>query len=308
MSKRVFLILGLVLFLTKVNFSQEKCECCTYNSIDNIDLFEDFFNPQRIVEKGISKAIISTTEKFDDTLNNYLQTEFTFNKKGYVISRKWFYHGKPNHLYEYERNSINQITKVSFSYLDSTGVNSDLMPHEITDYTYDKAGRIVRTKERDSKGNILADSISNYVKYEYNQSGKVSRKVTHYFFNWYEDPEHDYYEENISYQNDLKSTSEIFNNNKLWLTKKSSYNSLDRVILNESFNVKLDALATITEFTYLESGEISSLKEKSGKGAGTECLDGGNFNEEYHYDKVGLLFEILHRYDEVECKLTIEYK
>ena len=81
MNITIFLVLTTILFPFKASYSQDKCACCTYNSIDDIALFDEFFSPETINKNGITYAIVYTTEQFGDTIHNYLQAKFTFNKK-----------------------------------------------------------------------------------------------------------------------------------------------------------------------------------------------------------------------------------
>ncbi len=250
MNKTIFLILGLFVFFIKVNYSQEKCVCCTYNSIDNYDLFEEFFNPDKIVENGITNSTVFTTEKFGDTINNYLQAKFTFNEKGYVTDRKWYNRGgKAHSIYEYKRNQLNQITKITFTYLDSNEVKSDFMKPEVKDYYYDSNNKLIKIKERDYNGKIQEDSISHYTKYEY-KNGKKSRILRHYYWDGSVNAEHNYYDRNISYKSKFESYSEMLLDNELWLKIKENYNENGKVIFEETYNVKAESEADTEEYEY----------------------------------------------------------
>ena len=308
MNKITYIILILILQF-QIVLSQDKCECCTYNSIDNKDLFQEFFSPDSIRVHGIQEAIIYTTEKYDNIANNYLQTKFTFNKQGFVVYRKWYNRGgKPHSLYKYNRNENNQITKITFSYLDSNEVISDFMPPEITDYYYGANNQLIKIKERDYLGNIKDDSISHYTLFEYDKNDKISRVLRHNYWEGSKDSKHSYFDERISFLTDFYSKSETYNDNKLWLKTETKYNEFGRKIFEEDFNVMLNSLAFTSNYLYDDNHKLILYKVQSGNGAGTECEDGGNFQETYSYNALGLLEKILHQYDNVNCVMKIEYK
>ncbi len=304
------ILCSLVILAIQFNFvmSQEKCECCTYNSLDIHEKFQEFFSPDSIRLYKINEAVIHTTEKFSDTVNNYLEAKFDFNKQGFVISRKWYNRGgKPHSIYTYDRNEKNQIIKISFSYLDSNEMISDFMPPEITDYYYDVKGRLIKIKERNYKGQIDEDSLSDFEVHEYDNSGRLSRVLRHYYWPGNVDSKHTNYDERISYDADQNLESLTYNDNKPWLKCRIKNDDFGKKILEEYFNVNSNSLSSVVQYEYDIHKRPISIKTQSGEGSFTECNDGGDFQETYSYNNIGLLFKIFHQFDNVSCTMNIEF-
>jgi hypothetical protein len=307
MTNYLTFTLILLIFFAKSIVGQEKCECCTYNSFDKRNLFESFFEPNIINLNNIDTAIILTKEKYNDTLNNYIQGKFIFNDKGYVDSKIEYFGGNPNSISEYERDSLNNITKIIFTYLDSNENKSNSMSPKVRDLKYNKDNRLIKIKERDYDGNLNEDSISNYTLYEYQDSRKV--KILHHFY-WKGNDTvvHNYNKELITYIDANESESKVYIDNILFLTITRHYDSFGKVIDEEVFNERLNSLAISEKYTYSNSGKILTYNVTSGDGAGTECPDGDNYNENYIYEQQGLISEIIHEFEGVQCIMTVEYK
>jgi hypothetical protein len=307
---RPILSILIVIIFHEILFSQEKCECCTYNSIDKVELYADFFAPNLISSANIRQATIYTTEKINDTKKRYLQTKFEFNKQGYVIKRKWYIMGgKPQSMYSYDRNEKNEITTVTFSYLDRNEKKIDFMSPEVTDYHYSNNGKLIKTKQRGNNGEVLADSMTNYESFKYDVNGKMIKNIRHLYWEGFESgSKHVYNKTHLEYVNEYERSSKIYIDDELFLTSTTKFNNQGNKTFQEDFNVKMNSLASSTIYNYDEKNNLSFIKVRSGEGAGTECEDGGNFQETYFYDERGLVKIIIHEFENVECKMEVEFK
>jgi hypothetical protein len=161
--KQMKIILLLVFIISAVNsaFSQkEVCACASYSSLQYEINYENIFPHDTIRKEKITQVIIYTTGNSSENpstplFTKYIESKFHFDKNGYVSCRIQYRAGRPNEIYEFERNEAGQVTKQTFTYLDSLGQKYLGFPPQITDYSYDNNNNLVLEKQRDVKGQIV---------------------------------------------------------------------------------------------------------------------------------------------------------
>jgi hypothetical protein len=201
---------GLSLLFFACSFStlaqQRICACASSFSPLAAADFESFFDPSVIKSKRITEVNIYITagEKNNKTKaatpvkstdQKYIQELFRFNRDGYAVQKRTFNSDKEDHFYSFNRDTKNNIVQSISQFFDSTGRISTETKPEITDYTVDEYGDIVKRKKRDVNGNILPDEKTEYTITEYNNVGLKTKETTHFYWDWREPP--DYF--NITY-------------------------------------------------------------------------------------------------------------
>ncbi len=106
---------------------------------------------------------------------------------------------------------------------------------------------------------------------------------------------------------DLTGSSKTFRNGELGNRSEMKFNDSWTILSEKSYNVKAEAFSFSYRYNYDVEGRLVEFELKAGQGGGSECPDGGTFKEKYIY-KDGLLVELLHRFDDNLCRLTIEDK
>ncbi|WP_143165044.1 hypothetical protein [Chryseolinea serpens] len=230
--------------------------------------------------------------------------KFNFDNKGQVVSRtEYNREGNPS-LYEFDRNSSGNIVKQTFTYLDSLEQKNTSFSSEITDYTYDSKNRLVKSKERDGKGNALADEQSDYSAFAYDSKDRLVKEIRQYY-----DPgaghENSVYTTTFKYVDDkLTGQSQTYENKRLFLTTKLKYNRTWKLLRVDDYNNLTNRPSTKTIYQY---DAMDRLVYYATSGSFSECPDGGTYNEAYEYDDKGLLLRITHSYGDKRCVMTFEY-
>ena len=160
--KNLIIILILVITPIKLIGQENICDCCSYSSLQYQQDYEEIFNPSLIKSKGIREVMVYTKPKTSsDSIENtkYREIKFKFNRNGFVISKTHYNRiGKPHSTYDLKRNKSGKIYQQIFNYIDSLEQKSSFFGQEIIDFKYDSKNRLVKIKERGSKGQILADN------------------------------------------------------------------------------------------------------------------------------------------------------
>lgn len=288
------------------------CECCAYNSLKFKSEFTGIFPPDLIQKQKIHHVTIYT-ETSDasskTTAPKYLEMKFTMDGRGQVTSKtEYNRRGKPHAIYEFERNPLGYVMKETFTYLDSLERKSTgLLAPEVIDYTYDQTNKLTKTKERDSNGNIVLDQKSNYSTFRYDSKGRLIKETRQYYYED-SDPETSIYTTVFNYFDDkLAGKSKTYENKKLFLTTKVTYNKVWKPVKEDGYNNLMSKPSSNTIYKYDSKDRLIYFSTKAGEGSGSECPDGGTFTETYKYDNKGLLSKIVHSFGENKCIMTFEY-
>lgn len=332
--KNVFFIL--FLFLSGKLFSQgdsiphepqNPCTCCDYSLTTEADNreFEKKFPPEIIVKNKIKEVTIYTVARKGkvtarDTNSivikkplfpEYKELRFYFNAKGYIVKLLDYYDGKPSNFIVFERNTKNKIIKETFNYSDSTEkiVQSKMFPPQIKDYTFDAKGNLVKVKERDYNGVVLADDKSQYRLYEYDSKKKITKEIYHTYYD-FQKPASSKSETTITYSQDgLSSETKRKNETgKLSLVAKATYDKLGNPLTLKTYSYPSNKQIFDEKYEYLKDGKLSVYTIKNLQEGPGECPDYGGYTNKYEYDPTGLLKSILHSYKDISCEMWFEYK
>jgi phage terminase large subunit-like protein len=240
------------------------------------------------------------------TNQKYIKELFTFNKDGYAVHNRTYYLNRQNHYYSFNRDAKNNIVQHVSQFFDSAGKLSNDPKPDITDYTFDEYGDIVKRKKREPNGNSLPDEKSEYTITEYNEQGWKKKETTHYYWDWETPPEHlntTYY----TYTNKGKTeTAKTFDGKKLSSTTITNYDDNGAPLSISSFNHFLNKQAYKKVFKYDSLGRL--IKYVTSSVDDYECPGKGNFSNEFKYNSVGLLIEQRHVFANTPCILQFEYK
>jgi hypothetical protein len=310
--KRI-LLFSFILGARLTNGQADNCACCAYSSLKFKNDYDGIFAPS-IIEKNKLRTLIIYTQVIDDSLHRrldkYREMKFQFSDNGKVVSRtEYNRNGKPHSIYEFERDRAGKIVKESFYYLDSLErkvTHGSFSVADITDFSYDSKGQLVKSKKRDLKGNVITDNQTNFSKYEYDDKGRKVKETTQYYYGE-NGPETSIYITSYSYNNErFESSSQTFENKRLFLKAKATYNNTWKVLTENQFDDQ-NIMVSQTRHFYDNLGRPTMLETKAGNLA-TECPDGGTYSDTYEYDGSGLLKRIAHRYDNYTCLMTFEYE
>jgi len=310
---------GLLVFLLFSSsfsaISQDRiCECAPFFSPLAAADFESLFDPSLIRANKITEVRIYITpgqkNKSDTTIKvanqKYIKELFTFNRDGYAVHNRTYYQNRQNHYYSFNRDAKNNIVQHVSQFFDSAGKLSNDPKPDITDYTFDEYGDIVKRKKRDPNGTSLPDEKSEYTITEYNEQGWKKKETTHYYWDWETPPEHlntTYY----TYTNKGKTeTAKTFDGKKLSSTTITNYDDNGAPLSISSFNHFLNKQAYKKAFKYDSLGRL--IKYVTSSVEDYECPGKGNFSNEFKYNSVGLLIEQRHTFANTLCILQFEYK
>ena len=313
---------GLLAFLFFTNsfsvMAQDRiCECSPFFSPLSAADFESLFDPSLIRSNKITEVRIYITsgqqnnKNKSDTLakvtnQKYIKELFTFNRDGYAIHNRTYHLNRQNHYHSFNRDIKNNIVQHVSQFFDSAGKISNDPKPEITDYTFDEYGDIVKRKKRDSNGTILPDEKSEYTITEYNEQGWRKKEITHYYWDWETPPSHlktTYY----SYTNKGKTeTAKTYDRKKLFSTTITNYDDMGAPLSISSFNHFMNKQAYKKVFKYDSLGRL--IKYVTSSIDDYECPGRGNFSNEFKYNSVGLIIEQRHTFAKTLCILQFEYK
>ena len=293
------------------------CECSPFFSPLSAADFESLFDPTLIRSNKITEVRIYITsgqqnnKNKSDTLANvtnqkYIKELFTFNRNGYAVHNRTYHLNRQNHYYSYNRDIKNNIVQHVSQFFDSAGKISNDPKPDITDYTFDGYGAIVKRKKRDPNGAILPDEKSEYTITEYNEQGWKKKETTHYYWDWETPTSHlttTYY----SYTNKGKTeTAKTYDRKKLFSTTITNYDDFGAPVSISSFNHFMNKQAYKKVFKYDSLGRL--IKYVTSSVDDYECPGRGNFSNEFKYNSVGLLIEQRHTFAKTLCILQFEYK
>ncbi len=311
MSYKSFLVVTLILICHLTHGQSDVCECCAYNSLKSKNDFSSIL-PSDLIKEAKVQTVTVYTESLDVSSKatiKYREMKFQIDNHGQVISKTEYNRkGKPHSIYEFERNTKGQTIKQTFTYLDSLEQKSTgFSAPEVIDYAYDTHNRLVKSKERDFKGNSVIDEKSNYSKFQYDTKGRLVEETRQYYYEG-SGLETAIYKTAFTYFGDkFAGESRTYENKKLFLTTKVTYNKSWKPIKEEGYNNLMNRPASTTNYKYDLMGRLVYYDTKAGSGSGSECPDGGTFTETYEYDDKGLLLRITHSFRDNKCVMTFEY-
>jgi hypothetical protein len=293
------------------------CECALFFSPLAAADFESIFDPSLIKSKRITelKIYITPGQKNNKTKSDtsvkvkdqkYIIELFTFNSEGYAVHSRTFHSGVQNHYYSFNRDTKNNIIQYVSQSFDSIGkISADSNP-DLTDYTFDGSGNIVKRKKRDINGTILPDEKSEYTITEYNNEGWKIKETTHYCWDW-ETPPHHFVITNYTYTNKGNTeTAKTYDGKKLSLVTTTNYNDMGAPLTISSFNYFMNKPAYKKVFKYDPTGRL--IKYVRSSGADSDCPNKGNFSNDFKYNSDGLLIEQQHTFANTHCVLQFEYR
>jgi flagellar hook protein FlgE len=302
----LFLILG-----NPVNAqSSRACECADRITIDNLNSYEDLFNPDQIAFCGFKTAKIYYSNNLEKEDSLYATKEFSFNSSGYVVQRIWYSEsGAIHYMYLFDRNKENKVTKES-EFFNPRLRHKDTLWNDFNIlYLYDEHGRLVKQKTSKYGGEILPDSMSDIVFSKYNESGRLETKRYQYYFEDDENPvKQSIY--TYEYKEDGSSILSPLEKSNYYSIEKRTYNNDLKPILTEIITHTMDSVFTqlTIECTYTEESRLESYIQKAYITVPEECPEKNTFTEHYVYNEFGLIEEIIHMYDSVTCKMLIKYE
>ena len=293
------------------------CECAPFFSPLAAADFESLFDPSLIRSNKITEVRIYITSGQKNNKNKsdtavkttnqkYIKELFTFNRDGYAVHNRTYYQERQNHYYSFNRDMKNNIVQYVSQFFDSAGKLSNDPKPDITDYTFDEYGDIVKRKKRDPNGTSLPDEKSEYTITEYNEQGWKKKETTHYYLDQETPPYHlntTYY----TYTNKGKTeTAKTYDGKKLFLTTITNYDDMGAPLSISSFNHFLNKQAYKKVFKYDSLGRL--IKYVTSSDDDYDCPGKGNFSNEFKYNSVGLLIEQRHTFANTLCILQFEYK
>jgi len=282
---------------------QDKCECCTYYSIENEELYGYFFNPGFLKTNQFTIATIYTTETNSQKSFKFIHAKFLFDSLGNITARyDYNQNGKPHMIKEFIRDYSGKIVKTSHAYLRDDESKSDFWEPTIVDFDHNQSGQILKIKERDYSGNILADSLSNYTKYSYDVKGRL---INEYRFANFSN-QNSAYNMTLRYTSPYESIGITKNNGKDWLKTVSKFDNKNRLLSQIDYNYPDSKMVWGIFYKYDDDKLINQIR-KDGIGV-TECPDNNEFTEEYLYNNIGLLEKVIHKFNSVTCEMIIKYE
>lgn len=304
------LILINFIFLQNVLFAQNNaCDCCSYNSLQYRQDYDKIFDPELIKLNKIREVMVYT-KPYDSTnsieTNKYREIKFKFNQNGFVILKTHYNRmGKPHSTYELKRNRYDKIYQKVFNYIDSIEQKETFFGQETIDYKYDTRKRLIKIKERDSKGKVLPDNKTMYTLIRYDNENRIIKTENHRNY-------HD--ESSISITNytfledSFSSTYKSIRNGKLSISGEKKYDKNWKETSRRIYNEDLKSMAFELSFEYDKEDRLIKFQSVSGPGSADECPEDNTFIDKYQYNEIGLLTSIHHIFREYTCEMTFEYK
>jgi hypothetical protein len=307
-ASRLPLSLIVLLFLVQSTLAQNASECCSYSSLKFRDDYETIFPRLAIKKKGITEVTVYTSlsDSAQQSNTRHKEIKFKFDQRGQVIARiHYSANGQPHSMYEFERNGSGKVFRLTFSYLDSTEQKStEPAPPEITDYFYNLKDRLIKTKKRNTKGQVMPDIMSDFTKYEYDNTGRITKVASQY-----------YYGENgpatssrivIYTYKDIGGESQTIIDGKLLLTTKIQYAKGWKPLTEKGYQDK-STISFENKYEYDQIGKLIRY-ETQAETTANECPDKGTYTDVYSYNGEGLVTIISHRYEDKKCEMVFEYK
>jgi hypothetical protein len=308
-SSRPPLSLIVLLFLIQSTQAQNTSECCSYSSLKIRDEYETIFPRLAVKKKGITEVTVYTSlsDSAQQSGTRHKEMKFRFDQKGQVIARIHYTpNGQPHSMYEFERNGSGKVFRFTFSYLDSTEQKlTEPSSPEITDYFYNLKDKLIKTKKRNAKGQVMPDIMSDFTKYEYDNSGRTTKITSQY-----------YYGENgsatssriiIYTYKDIAGESQTFVDGKLFLTTKTQYTKGWKPLTEKGYHDKTTDISFESKYEYDQTGKLMRYETQAATVV-NECPDKGTYTDVYSYNGEGLVSIISHSYEDKKCEMVFEYK
>lgn len=310
----------ILLFISTLSYGQDSdsdysiCDCCTYSLFQFKDDYDEVFLPAIIKANNIKELTIYTTSKQTNASTDsaikiidkeYKEMKFRFNKDGFVETQILFNRrGQYHTSYEFKRDDDNKILSKTFHYLDETGVKMDDFMSEKWIYKYAN-NRLIMIKKLDDKFVEQPDSKSDYETYEYDALGRVTKETRQLYYDWTEPT---YYQTTTKYDDTTHSSVSITRNKKsIFTILKSQYSTTQKLLNEKTYNGKNDKLLKEKIYTYNANGQLTQFQEIN-SGMASECPEGDNFNDIYHYSSLQLIDSIRHQFKNIFCDLRFTYK
>jgi hypothetical protein len=299
-------------FIVESTLAQENiCECCAHSSLQFREEYETIFFPALIKKKNITEVVVYTQASITEnsSLNRYKEITFKFNQRGQIIARTHYNrNGKPHSIHEFERNGTGKIFRETFNYLDSTEqVTNNFSSPEITDYYYDLKNRLIKMKERNTKGIVMPDIMSDYTKYTYDKTSRITKRTIQYYYDNHV-PESSSSVTTYTYKDKkLSGESQTIADNKVSLTTKTQYTKQWKPLRETGYNGKGDKVSFQTLYEYNLQGKMTRYETKAFD-ISSECPDNGTYTDVYMYSDEGLLLSITHTYEDKKCEMIFEYR
>lgn len=307
--KSLFLIMIFVFVKNELIAQDNICDCCSYSSLQYQQDYDEIFIPSIIVSEGIKEVMVYTkpmTSTDSIQLNKYPEIKFKFNKDGLVISKMYYNRiGKPHSVYELKRNRYGEISQQIFNYVDSLEQKNTFFGEEIIDFKYDTRKRLLKIKERDSKGKIVDDNKSMFTKFTYDNKNRIKKVENH---RNYEDQSSVSVTNYAFIEDSLYSTFETYRKGKLSASGEKKYNKNWKEIYWRIYNEDLKSMAFELYFEYDNNDRLIKFQSISGTGSSDECPENNTFIDTYKYDNKGFITSINHTFNENTCEMTFQYR
>lgn len=309
--KYLILLLAIISIPFRVIGQDNICDCCSYSSLQYQQDYEDIFKPSIIKSKGIKEVMVYTKPKISSDSSEttkYREIKFKFNRNGLVISKTLYNRmGKPHSKYNLKRNKAGKIYQQIFYYIDSLEQKSSFFDQEIIDFKYDNKNRLIKIKERGSKGQILADNKSKYSTIKYDSQDRII-SIKRYMY-WDYDNKSSVSVTDYNFSDDsFNATYKTIRDGKLSLSGEKKYNKNWKETIDKTFNKTLKSIAFEEHFEYDSNNRLLKYQSISGHGSASECPEGGNYMDKYKYDDNGFLITIHHTFEKNTCEMTFEYR
>ena len=308
-SNRIPLTLIVLLFLIQSTQAQNTSECCSHSSLKLGDEYESIFPRLAIKKKGITEVTVYTSlsDSAQQSNTRHKEIKFKFDQKGQVIARVHYSaNGQPYSMYEFERNGSGKVFRLTFSYLDSAEQKStEPASPEITDYFYNLKDRLIKTKKRNAKGQVMPDIMSDFTKYEYDNTGRIKKTTSQYYYG-VNGPATSSRIVIYTYK-DIAGESQTIIDGKLFLTTRIQYAKGWKPLAEKGYQDKSTDIFFENKYEYDQTGKLKRY-ETNATTAASECPDKGTFTDIYSYNGEGLVTIINHSYEDKKCELIFEYK
>jgi hypothetical protein len=164
---------------------------------------------------------------------------------------------------------------------------------------------LTQIKKLDDKFIEQPDNKSDYIAYAYDSLGRVIVETRQLYYDW---TESSYYQTKTKY-NDASSTSiaTTRDKKKLFSIVKTNYTTNQKPANQKFYDGRNNKLLEDEIFTYNPEGQLIKYQVKN-SGMGTECPDGGNFQNTITYSTLKLIDKIRHQYKNTVCELRFTYK
>ena len=188
MKKLLFTYCTILSFIPTIIAQSYSCSCIHLHT-PKLEQTAMFFSPDVIKKDNIQSAVITFHQKDtveNDTtrksiINGERKQSFLFNNDGYVRSLQDFTNPRISSQTDFKRNTAHQIIQKTTFFLDDLGNPRVNSPKITVDIAYPNEWT-TKTKNRDFRGNIVEDSISNYAILK---RDRLNREKSTYYHSFY---------------------------------------------------------------------------------------------------------------------------